>query len=534
MHDDLEGRFVMRSEKRNLRLLVPYLLLTLCLAQFSCNKPDAAQPSSGESVAAHKLDPHPIEAADLQNFKSMLDAAASGVGQVGDIKGASASRRLAVFEEKHTSVASQFEIALMLLRLHERHGLRDIVLEGLTDDKKFPDTQWFRNLGGPEDEEVRNEVLVGMLRDGEISAVELIATAFPDVMVHSGDDAASYRVELTKSGRVVYLFKIGLKSAGPEHYARINQLNAQHDLSQLLEYVVSLDPWAKERYAHLKDSADCIEDSLRSLREIEEKAEAVGAEITAEERNALAEERTFFEAADKRSHTMSNLAIGFEPKSPLVAFNIGAAHTCGVKKLIESSGATYAVITPLSHKKEAGDLSYDSFERKHQLRSVAWTGKGLGSLLDGRKKPPPDVGETWTKADSQIRVAVILIVRAIRDKGAIDANLKRRIDSFDQLRVDWPSVAGDAGEVTFNTSVKLDKGWTPIAVRAGTPKSFSAAKNARLKLEDMLLRDLTLVRNEPGERKEPTKTPVVELIAPDVVASFATSSESLKHIRVTI
>jgi hypothetical protein len=466
----------------------------------------------------------------------MLEEAASGVGQVGDINGAAASRRLIVFEEKHTSVASQFEIALTLLRLYKHHGLRDIVLEGLTDDKKFPDTQWFRNLGGPEDEEARNEVLVGLLRDGEISAVELIATAFPDVAVHSGDDADSYRVELTKSGRVVYLFKIGLKSARPEHYTRINQLNAQHDVEQLLDYVVSLDPWAKEQYAHLKDSAggDCIEDSLRILDEIEERAEAVGAELTADERSAMAEEKAFFEAADKRTHTMSNLAIGFEPKSPLVAFNIGAAHTCGVKKLLEKAGATYAVITPLSHKKEAGDLSYDSFDRKHQLRSVAWTGKGLGSLLDGRKKPPPDMGETWTRADSQIRVAVILIVRAIRDKGAIDSNLKRRIDSFDQLRVDWPSVSDDGGEVTFTTSVKLDKGWTPIAVRAGTPKSFSAAKNSRLTLEGMLLRDLTLVRNEPGERKEPTKTPVVEVIAPDVVASFATNPESLKQIRVAI
>src|SRR5260370_37814511 len=104
----------------------------------------------------------------------MLADVSMGVGQVRNSKEGSGERQICVLEERHTSVAGQIEIALMLLRLHDRYGLRDLALEGLTKDKQFPSTKWFRDMGGPDDSELRNQIAVGLLRQGEISAVELI------------------------------------------------------------------------------------------------------------------------------------------------------------------------------------------------------------------------------------------------------------------------------------------------------------------------------------------------------------------------
>src|SRR3712207_3013784 len=189
----------------------------------------------------------------------------------------------------------------MMLRLYERHGLRHIALEGLTADKPFPTTGWYRQLGGPEDEETRHEVLVGLLRDGEISAAELIAAAFPDVNVVAADDPAAYAVEETQAASAAptaYLYRIGLKSVRPEHAARLRQLSRQHKVTQLVEFVISLDGWAGERYEAMKSAArrPSVEQRLRELEEIEARAALAGAEITAEDRGAMAEARDFFEA----------------------------------------------------------------------------------------------------------------------------------------------------------------------------------------------------------------------------------------------
>jgi hypothetical protein len=536
----VKRRLTMQTKKRNFILC---LCILLSLAQFSCNDADTIQAGANQSASGTALpsnptwDTSPIQDAEVQSFKSMLDKVTAGVGKVGDTKGAASGRRFVVFEEKHTSIASQFEIALMLLRLYE-HGLRDIVLEGLTDDKKFPDTQWFRNLGGPEDEDVRNDVLVGLMHDGEISAVELIAMAFPDVVVHAGDDAVAYNTELTKQAGVsstIYLYKIGLKSVRQDQYRRLNQLNQQQKISELIEFVISQDAWAKERHERFKKSGggNCIEDILREFNEIEARAESVSAELTPEERRSMSDAKAFFEAADKRSHTTVKLAVGAESKSPLVAVNIGAAHTCGVKRLLDEAKPTYAILTPLSHPNSAGDLNYESFERKGDLRSVTWAGKGLGSLIDGRKKPPPVAGEDWLKSLTQARLATVLLLRAFRANGGLGDDLKRRLDSFANFRVDQSSLTFEDGVLSFKGA--LIGGQTKVIyMKAATPTSPAITRRRGPTLEAKLLNGLTSVKSETGERKQPATAPVIEVITPDVVAAAATEPQALMNFRKRI
>ena len=520
----------MLTDKRN---WLSYLLVVTTLlsgAGASCVKPGA------QAGASPGLDP----AADARSFTDALARVSSGVGKVGDVKAGADGRRICVLEEKHTSVLGQIEIALMLLRLHEQQGLRHILLEGLTKDRKFPNTQWLQRIGGPDDGDVRNQILVGLLRDGEISGVELIAMAFPDVVVTAADDPAAYAVELTRKGGVastIYLYKIGLKSARPEHYARIQQLSQQQKIDELIEYVVSLDGWAKQRYEQEKDGRRniSVEQLLRESEELEAHAKSVGAEITDAERGAMSEMRAFYEAADLRSKVMVETTLGMDQSIPLMALNIGAAHTEGVLRRLAEAKATYGLLTPVSLEQnlENGELSYEAYERKGSKQSAAWTGYGLGSLLDGRKKPPPDADEPWLISDSHGRAAMIFIVRGLNDPDFPSEGLKKKVNALDQVKVDWGSLRRTKGtdEVRVSLTFNGKRGAEVISAwgkRTPLPVGDQATRRS---LEEELLASREAVAKEQGKREKPKQPgPAVERPAPDVLVAFSKDPKALDRI----
>jgi hypothetical protein len=500
-----------------------------------------ANPADG-SGAGLSSDPNtsPSSGSSVKNLSEMLTDVSVGVGQVSNIQERSAERSVCVFEERHTSVAGQIEIALMLLRLHDRYGLRHIALEGLTRDMEFPSIKWFQDMGGPDDADLRDQIAVGLLHQGEISAVELIALCFPDVIVHAADDATAYAVELTQRAGIAstaYLYKIAFKSVPPEHYPRIQQLQQQKKINEMLEYVISHDLWAKERYQRMKKAATVvsIEQTLRDLQEIENRATSVGAEISDEDRSAMSEAKAFFEAADKRSQTMVQTALGVERAVAIVAMNIGAAHTEGVKRMLDESKTAYGVLTPLSlaQNTKSGDLSYEAFQRKNKLQSVAWKDKGLGSLLDGRRKPSPVVGEKRIQGESQHRFVTAVMARAAGGPNFPDDNLKRRLNALPYAKVQWNTVRKEPnGDVVFMTSVLGQNGSVNVWTRCGVPNAMQMfAKRKGPTLEQLLLDDLDKVKKEPGERKEPSKSPVIEMVTPDVLAAFAKEPGALAAIR---
>lgn len=498
-------------------------------AGVSCVKPGAqAGMESGRASEA-----------DARSFTDVLAGVSSGVGKVGETKAGAASRRVVVFEEMHTSVLGQVETALMLLRLHDRDGLRHVLLEGLTKDKKFPETQWFRDLGGA-DNELRNELLVSLLRQGEISAVELIALAFPDVVVHAAEDPALYAVELTRRGEIattVYLYKIALKSVRPEHMARIRQLSQQKKMQELIEYVISLDGWAKQRYEQGKNGRGDIsaEQLLSVAQEIEERAAAVGAEITDEDRAAMSEMKAFFKAADDRTRVMVNTALGLDESVSLMALNIGAAHTERTLRLLGDAGVTYGLLTPVSlaQNLENGELSREAFERKGKLQSVAFTDYGLSSLLDGRKKTPPVVDTPWFKGYSHAQVALIYIGRNLDDPNFPSEELKRKVSALEpQVKVDWAGIVRkkERGKSTARVplTVSGDKGTEAISGWCRKePEPFPVTYKQGRSLEESLvaLRESVLMekgkREKPDQRKPKQASPAVERPTPDVLTAFS-------------
>lgn len=508
------------------------LAATLLAAAAACTRPAAGL----RSEPPREPRPKQIDASDMRAFRDMLAGVTAGVGAVSETGAGSDAPRVCVLEERHASVAGQLETALMILRLHERHGLRHVALEGLTADQPFPATEWYRRLGGPEDEETRHEVLVGLLRDGELSAAELIAVAFPDVTVHAADDPAAYAVGVTQTASkapVTYLYKIALKSVRPEHAARLRRFSRQHRVAQMVEFVISLDGWARERHELMKRAPrrESVEQRLRELKEIEARAAVTGAEITAEDRGAMAEARDFFEAGHRRSEAMARAVRELAPVAPLVALNLGTAHTEVVSRLLADAGITYGVVSPAALNGGAGpgDIGEESFERKGKALSVAGAGGGLGSLLDGRKKPPPVMGRTWLKADAQLRFATALIARAQPGPGFPDEGLRRKVDALDHVRVNWGSVRQVGADKLFMASARAEQGWTDIWGRCGQP-SAALIPLQRRSLEELLMANLSLVRRGGGPRTGPGGGPVFELITHDVIAAYSTDLGAFKNI----
>ena len=515
----------MLAYKRSLFVLVAVAVMLWTIGTASCTN------------STKGSDTNPVASAA---FSAMLTDVSREVGQVTVAEG-SGDHQICILEERHTSIPGQFEIALMLLRLHDKYGLRDIALEGLTKDKQFPSIKWFRDMGGPEDDELKNQILVGLLREGEISAVELIAMAFPDVVVHAADDPKAYPVEFTKAaatGSVAYLYKIALKSVRPEHYPRLQQLDREKKHRELVEYVMSLDPWVKERYEQLnKDTSRSIEETQHILQEIEKRAVSTGAQISDAERTSMSEARAFFGAAGTRTKTMVDTTLEIGSRTPLIAMNVGAAHTDEIVRSLRGTKATFGVLKPLSlaQNSEAAELSFEAFERKNKYLSVSFSGKGLGSFLDGRRKPPPAGDKKHIQSATELRYITAVMVRGSNGPGFPGPELKNKINGVENVKVDWKTVRKEPnGVVSFTTSVLGEKGWTNLAVRAGMPKGILTYERQRGKKLEQLLKEIhNEVSKEKGERKEPEKAPVVEFVTPDVSAAFAKTPPALANVLIS-
>lgn len=521
----------MLAYRRSLFVLVVVAVMLWTIGTSSCT--NSTKGSDTNPIASDASE-------SSKSFSAMLSDVSREVGQVTVAEG-SGDHQICILEERHTSIPGQFEIALMLLRLHDKYGLRDIALEGLTKDKQFPSVGWFREMGGPEDDELKNQILVGLLREGEIGAVELIAMAFPDVEVHAVDDPNAYRVEFTTkaaTGSAAYLYKIALKSVRPEHYARLQQLDREKKHRELVEYVMSLDPWVKEQYDQLnKDTSRSIEETQHLLQEIEQRASSAGAQISDAERASMSEAKAFFGAAGTRTKTMVDTTFEIGRTTPLIAMNVGAAHTPEIVRMLREAKSTFGVLKPvaLAQGSKAAELTFEAFERKNKYRSVSFSGKGLGSFLDGRRKSPPTAGEVHVQSATQVRYLTTLMVRGSNGPDFPTSELKNKINKLENVKVDWNTVRKEPnGDISFTLSVLGEKGWTNLAARAGMPKGIPVFNKLKgKKLEELLQEGHDEVSREAGERKEPEKAPVTEFVTPDVSAAFAKTPQALANVLIS-
>jgi hypothetical protein len=129
----------------------------------------------------------------------------------------------------------------------------------------------------------------------------------------------------------------------------------------------------------------------------------------------------------------------------------------------------------------------------------------------------------------------VIIARGAARPDFLDSALKKEIDALDHVKVRWETVKKqENGDVTFQASVSGERGSTDIWVRCGIPKEAAAApgKHKGRTLEEMLLEALDKVKKESGEKKEPEKGPVREVVTQDVLAVYSKEPQALDSVTI--
>jgi len=477
-----------------------------------------------------------------------LKPVVEGVGRVSASAVVAGEGRIYIAEEKHNSTAAQIEIAVMLLRLHDQLGVRDIAIEGLTQDQVFPQTSWFRALASGADATVLDQIAVELLRKGEIGGVELLALRRGDMQIRPTEDPELYGVTLSMEGKTalaLYLYKIGAMSADEDDAKRVEELIDQGKQAEAMEYVIGLDPLGREHLREAKETpvtGTSIEEELADIVRVEKRAAEVSAPMDDADRAAMQGYRRFLEAADERTKVMldATTAIVGRVQGQASVLDWGAAHTERGKELL-ASGPTYAVLTPLSLDAEDGDLSLAAADRKDVLGSVDWDHGGLGSILDGRRRFPTPVGEAWFRSEAELHLAAALAADHKAGETPRIAELQSKLGGLENVKVDWGSLElQDNGDVMFRASAKTNSGvWVDVWTRCGANREGvpPLASGRRPTLEELLLNALARVKQEDGSRDEPDrdKAPeaVIERITPERLAAFAADRTRLEKVRLS-
>src|SRR5262249_28111480 len=143
-----------------------------------------------------------ISSSDDNRFKltTAVNTAARDVGKVVAIREVAGSPGVVVFQERHGSQRGQVEIALMLDRLYEAHGLRNLGQEGVFTADGQINSSWYHpslQIGHPLNQ--RQKVAVQVLSEGEISSGEAMALLYSDFAVHGLEKAVEYNVDIPSS-----------------------------------------------------------------------------------------------------------------------------------------------------------------------------------------------------------------------------------------------------------------------------------------------------------------------------------------------
>src|SRR5579859_3496976 len=98
-------------------------------------------------------------------------ALARAVGTPFEVVGRSAAGSkgapVLLLEERHDSRAAQIQHAITLLRLHDKHAVKDVVLEGYLKDGPPLQTDWVARVARTQDPVARARVFSRFLREGE-------------------------------------------------------------------------------------------------------------------------------------------------------------------------------------------------------------------------------------------------------------------------------------------------------------------------------------------------------------------------------
>jgi len=369
-----------------------------------------------------------------KNAESIARTASDGVGIVGSFSSGTKGAPIIILEENHASRAGQIQHAITLVRLHEKNGLKNIALEGYLFERPEIKIDWFvkATKGEPS---TREDVAIKLLGEGEISCAEFMKLIYDDIALHPIEKIGEYITELdydAAKSPIIHLFKIAEKSLKNEDIEKLQSLQKeietlpegkekQNKIKEMLEYIMSVDPWVQERYKLLQDRSIVLTSERQKgiMEEIKEKASKLSIQIDSKDKLALERNIKFLADRTKASKTMSlNVGkIGNKKGTSIVAMVIGAAHTDTICSLFKDSKSPYAVVRPLSFHNGKGDLIWDMVEKKYDRFSVYTEGfmEIINSLFPPRKlkKFEPVINEPWFQAKSEIYTYTGRFVKAV-------------------------------------------------------------------------------------------------------------------------
>jgi hypothetical protein len=432
------------------------------------------------------------------NASAAARAISDGVGVVQKTSDNGSKGPVFVFEEVHTSRIGQLQIAIMLLRLHDKYGLKRIGLEGGIWSGRPLDSTWYQNVDGSGAKSEKEDVAVRMVAQGEISSSELMAMLFPDVEVYGVEDVGQYgQTPNTKgSPEVEYLLAISEKSLSSSDLHKVEALLKQKKNDQAFEYMLTADPWVKEQYDSLRKSSNVSSEQLVGrLRGIQDKARQVGARISPQAEQDMASEIQFLTTASARSNTMvqNTLRIPGATGGVAVAMIVGAAHADRVAELLTQQGASFAVIRPVDLDSKVGSMTAEEYERKAGGKWARNNPGTLGHVLNSHRKPPPIVERTTGQSYASMQLASVLLARGARSGGPFPDDVWPQLANLPGLRVDRKSITKDGYDVIFRAWLKQDDGGEKeVWARVGTVSYSGANQSLEQKLE-------SAVRSMKGE-----------------------------------
>jgi hypothetical protein len=397
------------------------------------------------------------------------------VNRVGNVqKTSSAGDRgpVFVFEEFHTSRVGQLQIAAMLVRLHDSFGMKIIGLEGKISAARPIDASSYRLAGGEEAKADREDLAVRMVGEGEISSAEAMAMLFPDVEVYGTESAEQYSQTLDVKGspQIEYLIAIAERSISPQQAEEVMKLIKRERKDDALQLMLNSDPWVKEHYEAVKSGAASSEQMIASIREVQAKADQVGAEVRPGAKADLEKVLKFFQTASERSATMvdKTLELVSRASGPVVMI-IGAAHADRVTELLAQRNASFVLIRPIDLNPSYGSLTVEQYDRK---ASGGWARNSpgtLGYVLNQRRKPPPVIERASGVSYASMNLAGMIVAKAARSGGRIPDDIWPRISNLPGIRIDKTSFSVDGYDVIFRGWLKDDNGQEKeVWARVGT------------------------------------------------------------------
>lgn len=377
------------------------------------------------------------EYSDELSIDKIAHTVGKDVGSVTRISGGDNGPLVIVLEENHTSIMGQIQNALILVRMHDKYGMIDIALEGYLIEGKKIDTHWYNNAAG-DNQESKIQVAVRLLKEGEISCAEFMKLVYDDITLYPIDKTAQYTVELddeASKAPMIYLVKIAQLSLKQEHVPKIEQFQAeieklkdeqkQKKVDELLDYILSVDPWVKAKDEILHKQSDNRAMSLRQMfalvEEINNRAEELAVPLEPGEKEAMKRNLKFWRARLKANKTMIQETgkVANESSAPVVAMIIGNAHTEQISKMLKNHGRPFAVVSPLSltGSENTSDLTWDRLNRKYKRLSVytvGFTRTLLKAFIEENlKKPEPVLSEPWLQAKAELYLYTDKITRKL-------------------------------------------------------------------------------------------------------------------------